>query len=242
MYLFRLFYIPVIIIFLIFSCTDKELKAQSVEIGLIGGTNISSHVNNFRFSEGDINLDLTPEMTIGYQAGLIARKAIGPSWRFQAEPTLILLGAKYNESFTLRGFDIQTDSKTELLYLQLPLLLQLTSHQPKQKVYGDQKAVTTYHLSGGIFGGYLLDAEFSGTNSGAPFGVPFQDDFTNGVSSQYSDYDGGVILGVGFEHGLDKKIGLEARAMYSVLDSGNASQLAFEPHNMSASLAVYFMF
>lgn len=215
--------------------------AQSVNFGITGGVNISSHMNNFHYVAEDIDLEFNPRFTFGYQAGLVARTKLNNSLRFQTEPSLILLGARYEEPFTLRGFDFETESKTELLYIQLPLLLQLSTVPEDIPVYGRERPKTTFHITGGVFGGYLLDARFSGTNTGEPIGISFEGDFSNDVSSQYSSYDGGATLGAGFEHGNTKKIGFEARAQFSVIDSGDAPEVSFKPHNMAATFSVYFL-
>lgn len=234
--------ISILIFFTGFLGIADKTKAQSTDLGITAGMNISSHLNNFRFSSGDINLSLEPGTAMGFQGGLIIRRGINRTLRFQAEPSLMMLGASYEESFTLRGFELETNSRTEIISIQVPLVLQLSTAVPEQTVYGRDRAVTTYHLTGGLFGGYIADASFSGTNSGAPMGVSFSGDFVNDVTSQYSNFDGGVLLGVGFEYGQDSRIGLEARGQFSILDTGNAPDLSFNPKNLAASIAAYYMF
>lgn len=237
----QLRYLSICIFSLFFLVITSTTNGQPVEFGVIGGVNISSHLNNFRYSVEDIDLTLHPEITMAYQTGLIVRKEMNSKIRWQAEPSFVLMGAQYEEEFTIRGFTMQTDSKTELTYIQLPVLLQFNTSQPQQIVYGLKNAVTTFHLTGGVFGGYLLDARFSGTNTGAPLGIPFQRDFANDITSQYSEYDGGIILGAGFEHGLNKKVGLETRAQLSVLNSGNVPDISFKTHNIVVTFSVYFL-
>jgi hypothetical protein len=162
--------------------------------------------------------------------------------RLQAEPSAIMLGANYNGTFELRGFEFESVSKTELFYLQLPLLLQLTSVPREETVFGRPRARTTYHFSGGVFGGYLLDARFSGTNTGAPIGIAFEGSFSNDVTSQFSDYDAGMILGGGLEHGAHSKIGLEGRVHFSVLDSNKSNQFNLVPNSLAVTMAVYYLF
>lgn len=217
-------------------------NAQSVDYGISSGINISSHINNFQYSSGDINLELEPKISIGYQGGVIVRKNVTRSFRIQAEPSVIMLGASYQEPFTLRGFELQTDSKTELIYLQLPFLFQLSSVPPEENVFGRKKPRTTFHLTGGVYGGYLLDAQFSGTNTGAPIGITFEGDFSNNVTPQYAEYNGGVIFGGGFEHGINNKIGFETRAQLAVIDSENTKEQSFTPQNIAITFAVYLLF
>lgn len=226
--------------FLILSF-PKDLEAQNLGIGITGGINVTSHVKNFRFASDDIYLDLSPNFTQGYTGGVILRRKLSKRYRFQAEPSIAQFGATYDESFELRGFNFQTDSRTELLYFQLPLLIQISTVTPERTIYGRQPAETTFHFSGGIFGGYLMDARFTGTNTGAPIGIEFAGSFSNDVREQYSDYDGGLIIGGGVEHGNNRKVGLETRFMFAIFDSGNEPQTNFEPQNMALTFSLYYI-
>lgn len=227
--------------------TASESKAQPVQFGFTGGFTATSHLDNFWFENDDIYLNLSPKIATGYQAGIILQKQISPSLRIQTEPNIALLGGRYHETFSFRGYEFQTKSRTKLLYTQVPILFQLSTTPPQFPVYGDPFTTTTYHITGGIFGGYLLDARFEGTNTGAPLGVPFEGDFSNDVTSQYSSFDGGAILGVGLEHGSRRKIGLEVRAMLSVFESGNLIRPSgqkvwwFNPKNIAGTFTVYLL-
>jgi hypothetical protein len=229
------------LIFMIMHVKTDRVEAQRLGIGVTGGLNVSTHLNNFRYQAEDIDIDFAPALSVGFNAGFIVRRPITESLRFQAEPSIIMLGAKYNDDFVLRGFDFESDSKTDLIYLQLPLLLQLSTTPPERTVFGRQRAETTFHLSGGIFGGYLLDAKFSGINSGAPIGIQFEGSFSEDVKPQYKEYDGGVMLGGGVEYGSDSKFGLEIRAFYSVIDSGNRPEWDFNPHNVGVTFGIYYI-
>jgi hypothetical protein len=217
------------------------ILAQQLGIGFKAGMNITSHLNNFRFVSGDIDLDFTPGITSGFTGGFIYRQEISRKLRFQAEPTYTSLGAVYDDEFILRGFDFQTDSRTRLHYIQLPLLLQLTTTPPDRTVFGRERAETTYHITTGVFGGYLLDATFSGTNTGAPIGIEFEGSFSENVKGNYKELDGGVVLGGGLEYGSRRKIGLEVRAFLSVLDSGNRPEWNFSPQNMGITFGLYYI-
>ncbi len=225
---------------LLFSVSFNA-NGQDLGIGIKGGPNFTSHLNNFRFVSGDIDLELSPKMKSGFNLGLIYRQRLSNNFRLQLEPSVFTMGARYEEGFTLRGFDFQTESETELLYIQLPLLIQLTTSPPERVVYGRQYTNTTYHLTGGVYGNYLLDAQFSGTNTGAPVGINFSGNFSNNVKEQYLDFDAGFMLGVGIENGSTSRMGLEARLMLSVIDSGNASNFSFKPQNMGATISLYFL-
>lgn len=210
-------------------------------IGIKGGPNITTHLKNFRYVSGDINLDLTPKTSSGFNFGFVYRTQLSKNYRFQIEPSVSSMGAKYEEGFELRGFNFQTESETELVYFQLPLLFQLTTSPPERTVYGRPYPNTTYHLTGGVYGSYLLDAQFSGSNTGAPVGIDFSGNFANDVKDQYLKFDAGLMLGVGLENGSFNRFGFEARLMFSVMDSGNTTGYSFKPQNMGAVFSLYFL-
>lgn len=239
--------LPVIICAVLTSLFISTVNAQqkqptNTSFGITASIGSSTHLNNFRFVSGDIDLDFTPNFTTSFNAGFIVRQKLTDRLRLQAEPSLSRLGASYSEGFELRGFNFQTESQTELLYVQLPLLLQITTVPPDVTVYGRHKPRTTYHITTGVYGGYLLNAQFSGENTGAPIGIEFSGTFSNDVKDQYSDFDAGTLLGVGFEYGYGTKIGLEGRVHFSVIDSGNADNFTFKPQNLALSLTGYFLF
>lgn len=237
-----------IIVFLISSYTiisSEKLQAQNnqrAQIGFTAGLNSTSHLKNFRFASDDIVLDFSPNTSTGYQFGLILRQPVSNNFRIQAEPSLIQLGAQYEQPFMVRGFQFETDSKTELFYFQLPLLIQLTTSPPERVIFGRQRPETTYHLSGGVFGSYLLHGEFSGINRGAPIGIEFEGAFSNSVTDQYQMFDGGILIGAGLEHGHISKFGFEARFIFSVFSSGNAPEINFLPQNLGGTFSVYYLF
>jgi hypothetical protein len=236
------FFITTALLFLTFTTVGlQSVNAQNYGIGITGGIGASSHVNSFKYVSGDISLDFSANPSMSYHAGVILRQPVTPNLRVQIEPTFIRLGAIYQEPFELRGFQFETDSRTDLLYLHVPLLFQVTSTPAEQVIFGRPRSQTTFHLTGGAFGSYLLDATFSGENTGAPIGIQFQGDFSNDVSNQYSDYDGGFILGGGVERGHSQRIGIEIRAIVSLLNSGDHPEIDFKPKNIAATVSVYYL-
>ena len=123
---------------------------RGIQIGGTAGANISSHLKNFKFQNGDIDLDFSPNLKVGLNGGLIVQLPINKSLRLHAEPSVARIGARYDDRFTLRGFEFQSDSKVDLLYVQLPLLIQLSTVPPERTVFGRQRAETTYHVTGGL--------------------------------------------------------------------------------------------
>lgn len=216
--------------------------AQKIGVGVTSGMNASTHINNFRYAVEDIELDFKPRFKVGFNLGIMYRYIFSDHLRMQTEPSIIQLGAEYDDTFTLRGFEFRSSSKTNLTYIQIPILVQLTTVPPDRAEFPRPWAETTYHVTGGIYGGYLLEATFSGTNRGEPIGIQFEGEFSNDVSGQYSKFDGGVIIGGGFEYGLHTKFGMEVRGMMGILNTGDSQELDFDPKNMAITLALYYMF
>jgi hypothetical protein len=238
---FGIFIISVFAFLLLSLTQTTETSGQSLGLGVKAGPSVTSHLQNFRFVSGDIDLNLTPQSTWGYNFGFVYRRPINERYRLQVEPTLLTMGAQYSEGFELRGFNFQTESRTELLYFQVPLVFQLSTIPPVRTVYGRQYSYSTYHLTGGAFAGYLMNARFSGTNTGAPIGIAFAGDFSNDVADQYSAFDAGLILGAGFERGYHNMFGLEARLIFSVIDNGATTEFNFSPHNIGAVVSLYLI-
>lgn len=220
----------------------QQSQPSATSFGLTGGIGSSTHLSNFRFVSGDIDLDFTPNFTTSYHVGFIIRQKINERYRVQFEPTIARMGARYEEAFELRGFNFETQSETELLYARLPILLQISTVPPHETVYGRHRSRTTFHGIAGVFAGYLIDAQFNGTNSGAPIGIEFSGAFSNSIRDQYKEYDAGLTVGAGFEHGYARRIGLEGRFELSVLDTGDTPDITFEPRNLSLRLVAYILF
>lgn len=215
--------------------------AQKTGIGAIAGFTESTHLNNFRFVDENIELDIQPEFKNNFHAGLIYRYVFGRNIRMQTEPLFIKMGATYNDTFIYNDTQFETDSETELWYFQVPVLVQFTTTPPDRAEFPKPWPEFTYHFTAGGYGGYLLDATFSGSNRGAPFGVVFEDTFFNNVKDQYYEFDYGVVFGGGLEFGLNTKIGFETRLIYGLADVGNDEVSNFNPKNVAINFSVYFI-
>lgn len=231
-----------IILFCIFFISSHKLHGQDTGLGVKTSLEISSQLNNFQFTSGDLELDLNPQFSNGYSIGLIYRNRITRNIRIQAEPTYTRVAARYQESFIFRGFEFETDSESELSYLQLPLLVGFTTTPTDLEEFPKPWEGTTYHAVFGIYGGYLLDASFSGTNTGTPIGVDFEEEFSDDVTSRFNSFDAGLVAGGGFEHGYLNKMGMEVRLFLGIIDAINPDEVKIEPNNVSISVTVYYIF
>lgn len=227
-------------IVILFS-SHHNVKSQDIGLGIQSGLEVSTQLNNFQFTSGDLQLDLDPKLTAGYNLGLIYRKRISPNFRIQLEPSILRLGATYNETFTFSGFEFETDSETKLTYLHMPVMFEITTTPPDLKEFPVPWEETTYHVSMGFYGSYLMDAVFSGTNSGDPIGIEFEETFTNDVTNLFNEFNTGLIIGAGLEHGNKNKIGVETRLMLGLLNASPDNQTEFKPNNLSFSFGLYYM-
>ncbi|MGF1671096.1 MAG: outer membrane beta-barrel protein [Balneolaceae bacterium] len=234
------------ILCILFAGFVQHAYAQKTGIGFRAGVGASTHINEFKFLVNIEQIRLDPNVTENFDAGLIYRNIIADNWRIQLEPGIIRMGARYNQVIEnepdFGSFVINTDSKTNIWYAYMPVLLQLTTTPPDRLEFPKPWAITTYHATFGFYGSYLLDASFRGTNSGAPLGVEFQGDFREDVSDQFRDFGAGVIIGGGLEHGLNSKIGIEARAIFGALSAGDSDILNFNPLNLAVTFNIYFIF
>jgi hypothetical protein len=231
-----------ILLLILSAFLSKTAYTQNVGLGASVGFNLSSHINDFTYQFQDTELDFAPEFTEGYNARLIYRQIFGRNIRMQFEPTLIQMGGSYNDTFIYNDFEFESQSRTELTYLQAPILLQFTTTPPDRAEFPRPWAETTYHISTGFYGGYLLDATFTGTNSGAPIGIDFENSFTDDVTHHYSPYEAGAIIGGGLEYGLDNKIGIELRALFGLTGFSDNSDQNYDPQNISITFDIYFLF
>lgn len=232
-----LFILPLLFLFLV-----NISHAQKIGLGGTVGFNLSTHSNDFSYKFQDTKLDFTPELKEGYNIGLVYRQILSNNFRIQVEPTLIQMGGSYNDTFTFNDFEFESQSRTDLAYLQLPFVFQLTTTPPDREEFSKPWAETTYHLSSGFYGGYLIDATFSGTNRGAPLGIEFENNFTNDVTKRYNTYEAGVIIGGGLEYGLDTKVGIELQALLGLMGFPDNSDERFDPKNIAATFDIYFLF
>lgn len=208
-------------------------QGQIMDFGLSAGINVNTHTGKFRYS-GNY---LTPEINAGYHAGLIARTKLSKILRAALEPSLILLGARYNEPVSIGGTSYQADTRTQLLYLHLPLLLQFI-HTPSPdiaQVYGEAITDHSYHFTAGFFGEYLLDARHKGTLTAGDQ----SNDISRDVILQYSRYDAGAVAGIGVE--FQEQFGIESRFQYTLLQAYNGTP-RYKPKNYALTLSLYVLF
>ncbi|WP_445666625.1 porin family protein [Fodinibius sp. AD559] len=208
-------------------------QSQSLEYGLTAGLNISNHTDRFRNYESN---QLTPSSALGYQVSFMTRTTLNQLLKASLEPSIIMLGANYNESITLNGREFQTDIRSKLYYLHLPVLVQFYNEPKKtgRTVYGNQIMQYSYHFTVGIFGEYLLNARLTGDNID---GNLTRSVFEN-VIDAYSKYDAGGVVGFGMEF-IDK-YGFETRLQRTFLQTYNGNP-QLKPKNYAFKLSFVYL-
>lgn len=224
-----------VVTLLIFGMGSRA-EAQPIELGISAGINLSTHTDKYLYSGGAA---FTPNQAVGYQLGIMARRDLSELFRLQIEPSIIKLGARYQQSFSQQDTEMQTDSWTRLIYLQWPVLTQISLDSLEESLFGRSLQNTSLHFTGGLFWNYLLDARFVGTNyAGRSFEAIQQGKFSKDVKNNYSKYDTGIIVGVGMEY--DHRIGFDTRLQYTALQSYNGKPM-YKPKNVAVTFSLTYL-
>jgi hypothetical protein len=95
-------------------------------------------------------------------------------------------------------------------------------------------------LTGGLFGGYLIDAQFKGINYASETGESFsQNKFSEDVTESYSRYDAGFVFGIGVEY--DRTIGFDAKMQYTFIQTWPYEGQEIREKNMALMFSVTYL-
>lgn len=227
---------------LVFLGDIQPAAAQKAGLGVTGGGTLSTHTRAFSLDDSALQMDLEPEFRSGYHYGIVLRRILSDHFRLQLEPRFASIGADYDGIITFAGNDLMIDATSEVHYIQLPVLLQLTTTPPDRAKFPRPWPEFTFHFSAGAYAGYLVESAFSGTVRGTPLGVEFSDSFSNNSSDQFAQYDAGLVIGGGSEFGLNTKLGADLRLMYGLKNAADTSDVPLDLQNVIVSLSFYFIF
>ena len=214
-----------------------QSEAQDYGFGMKTGFSVVTQTGNFIFTDGNINVDLTPGLMAGYTLGAFTRLTIDNNLRLLTELNYSRYGAAYDGSFVFQNQQIFTKSETGVRYVQVPVMVEWHTSPPDLGPYRYQRPYWSWIVKGGLYGGYRVDAVFSGTNTAQILGVDFESDFRNDVTGSYNAFDAGVTIGGGVEYGLTRKYGFETRFVMGLLDVGNE----MSTRNVGFVFAFYFV-
>lgn len=173
-------------------------SAQSTTFGIKVGPDFSSLASKSN------NTKETSKMLVGLAGGVYANIPIAP--QFYVQPTLMYEGKG--------GTDKQTDVKTRLNYLTLPIDLLFKPEMPNGS--------GSWIVGIGPYFGYGLSGKISGTAGGTTLNEdPFK---SNGF---YKRFDAGANVQLGYEMAGGFNIGLNTDlGLVNILTNGNSSNSA----------------
>lgn len=210
-------YIFSLLIFLhLFMCGTAF--SQKINIGLKGGINFSSLEGLFTFEQENITLSLNPKIAIRYTLGGVIRYNVTSNISVQTEVMVASRGARFKEDITIREQQFRLSGDVDLSYIEVPVLLRFSTVRPDRGRFFYQRTGFTFNIYAGGAAGYKTKANFNGSLTGELFGVPFEEPFKNSVWNQFDTLDYGIIIGGGFEFGIDTKIILDLRYYYGLTD------------------------
>ena len=214
-----------------------QVEGQNYGFGVKAGFSAVTQTGNFIFSDGNVNLNLSSGIMAGYSVGFFTRLMLNERYMLVAELNLVRFGASYDDSFQFQNQEISTISKTAIRYIQIPVLIEWHTKAPDLGPYRYQRPFLSFFGSSGFYGGYRLDAVFSGKNSAEFLGVDFETEFSNNVTDTFKAFDAGLILGGGIEYGLKRKYGFETRLVMGLLDVGKNAPA----RNIGVIFGLYFL-
>jgi len=230
------------LIVVIIFFTSLPLYGQSIDFGLKGGLNGTYIDGEYSFSEEDITLNLSPLLNVKYTFGGVARLNFTSIFSLQSELLYSVRGARFNEEVEIRGHDLQFNGELNFAHLELPLLFRISSALPDRGPLFYQRPGFTFNAYiGGLFG-YTNSANFKGDLQGDLFGVPFEEAFENSVLDQFNDMDYSLVVGGGFEYGINTRFVMELRYVHGLKDIGNDPQFNGEILIRSVTVMMGVMF
>jgi len=122
------------------------------------------------------------------------------------------------------------------------VLLRFTTTLPDRGPTFVQEPGFTYNAYTGASFAYKTNATFSGRLTGEVFGDDFGERFRNRVWNQFRDTDVSLIVGAGFEYGIQYRFTLDVRYVISVTDIGSDPQFSDDIRNGMVSVFMGVVF
>ncbi len=219
-----------------------SVSAQSFQFGITGGANLSTLSNPYTFMEADTVFTINSKYAIRYRGGALARLNFNDYISIQTEIGYVGKGARYKESLNLLGSSLRLNGDVSLAYIEMPLLLRLSTKLPPRDELFYLIPGFTYHVYAGGFYAYSVRAKFNGTLSGIIVGGEFEEGFEDEIINRIDKNDYGIVAGIGFDYGLYSKFSFEIRYTHSLNDIARDALLKPELTNSVFSLVMGFTF
>ena len=213
------------------------LLAQDYSFGVKIGFSVVTQTGNFAYADGEVDLELESGFMAGYSFGVVSRLTLGSNWNLLTELNYSRFGASYDDSFQFQNQQIFAVGKTRINYIQVPVMVDWQTGPPDLGPYRYQRPYISWHARGGLYGGYRVNARFSGTNTAQILGVDFESEFSNDVTDTFQAFDFGLTAGGAVEYGLRQKFGFETRLVLGMLNAGTN----MDSRNMGLVFGFYWM-
>jgi len=219
-----------------------NLSAQKLDFGLKGSINASYFHGDYIYTGETLTLDPNPRLSTRFSGGGFIRFNFTNITSIQTELLYTSRGARFRESLEFRNQTLDLNGDLTLTYIELPVLLRFTTTLPDRGPTFVQEPGFTYNAYTGASFGYKTNATFSGRLTGEVFGDDFGERFRNRVWDQFRDTDISLIVGAGFEYGIQYRFTLDVRYVISVTDIGNDPQFPEDIRNGMVSVFMGVVF
>lgn len=216
--------------------------SQKLDIGLKGGMNFSTVEGVFTFQREDVALALGPKIVSRYTFGGVLRYNVTSYFSVQTEFLYTLRGAQIDEDIIVRGQPFRLSGIVDLSYIEVPLLLRVSTLRPDRGPFFYPRPGFTVNGYTGVSAGYKTRAKFGGDISGDLFGVPFEESFGNSMWNRFEALDYVLIVGGGFEYGLNTRIILDIRYVYGLTNIIADQEINDPMKNRMVSVLIGLMF
>ena len=232
----------IIVCTLFLFLTQNFLNAQSFNFGFKGSINGSYFHGDYLYTGEVISLDPEPKLSGRFSVGGLVRYNFTEVTSIQSEILYSTRGVRFNENIEFRDQILRLNGDLTLSYIEVPVLLRLTTSLPDRgPTFVQEPGFTFNAYTGGSFG-YKTNAKLTGRLTGEIRGDDFRERFANRVWNQFSDTDFSFILGAGFEYGIKYRFTFDIRYALSITDIGNNSQFPEDIRNGMVSVFIGAVF
>jgi hypothetical protein len=211
----------VLVIVILYFILNPSIFAQSLNFGLKGSVNASYLRGDYIYESEELNLNLGPKLSGRFSIGGFVRYNLTGMTSIQSEILYSTRGGHFTENIEFRNQDLKIDGDLTLSYIEIPLLIRLSTSLPDRGPTFVQDPGFTFNVYAGGSFAYKTNAKFSGRLSGEVLGDDFRERFENRVWNQFKGTDYSFIVGVGFEYGVKYRFTFDLRYVMSLTDIGN---------------------
>ena len=226
----------------LFFILNPIVLTQSFDFGFKAGINASYLHGDYIYTGEVVTLDPQPKLSDRFSLGGLIRYNLTEVSSIQTEVLYTTRGARFREDVEFRNQTLDLNGDLTLTYIELPVLLRITTTLPDRGPSFVQEPGFTYNAYTGASFAYKTNATFSGRLTGEVFGDDFSERFNNRVWNQFADTDVSFIIGAGFEYGIQYRFTFDLRYVLSITDIGNDSRFQDDIRNGMVSVFIGTVF